>query len=87
MTKEEFKSAIEDNKVITKHVTAADIANITPYAHINLEIDSETLDYFYSINLEELLDSDVPNDILDEIKNQGWALDKSKKNIIIYLTI
>jgi hypothetical protein len=87
MTKEEFKSAIEDNKVIARHVTTAEIAKITPYAHVNLEIDSGTLDYYYSINLEELLDSDIPGDTLDDIKDQGWAFDEKKENIIIYLKV
>ena len=87
MKKEDFKSAIEDNKVIARHVTTAEVAKITPYAHVNLEIDSGSLDYYYSINLEELLDSDISGDTLDEIKDQGWAFDEKKENIIIYLKV
>ena len=85
MTKEEFKSAIEDNDVIARHMTTAEVARMTPYVHVNLDIDSATLDYYYSISMEELLDSDIPDDVLDELKDQGWAFDEKKENIIIFL--
>jgi hypothetical protein len=85
MTKEEFKSAIENNDVIARHMATAEVAKITPHVHVNLDIDSATLDYYYSINMEELLNSDIPDDVLDELKEQGWALDDRKENIIIFL--
>jgi hypothetical protein len=85
MTKEEFKSAIEDNDVIARHMTTAEVAKMTPYVHVNLDIDSGTLDYYYSISMEELLDSSIPDDVLDELKDQGWAFDEKKENIIIFL--
>jgi hypothetical protein len=87
MTKEEFKSAIEDNDVIARHMTTAEVAKMTPYVHVNLDIDSGTLDYYYSISMEELLDSSIPDDVLDELKDQGWAFDERKENIIIFLKV
>ena len=85
MTKEEFKSAIENNDVIARHMTTAEVAKMTPYVHVNLDIDSATLDYYYSIRMEELLDSDIPDDVLDELKDQGLAFDEKRDNIIIFL--
>jgi len=87
MTIEELNSAIGDNKIIANHISASEIADITPYAHVNLEIDSGTLDYYYSISVEELLDSEIPESVLNKLREQGWAFDEHKRNIIIYLTL
>jgi hypothetical protein len=86
MTKEELNDIIGGNKVTANHIAASKIANITPYAHVNLEIDSSTLDYYYSINVEELLDSEITESVLKEMAEEGWAFDENKDNIIIFLT-
>jgi hypothetical protein len=55
------------------------------YVNVNLELDSGTLEHYYSINVDELLNSKMPVSDLDDLKNQGWAYDRRKENLIIYL--
>jgi hypothetical protein len=86
MTIEELNSAIDDNQVTIRHITTAEIFNIMMYVHVNLELDKGTLEHYYSINVEELLNSKMPVLELDELKEQGWAYDKNRENIIIYLS-
>jgi len=86
MTIDELNKAIRENEVTTRHVTTAEVINLMMYVRVNLEMDRETLEHYYSINVEELLNSQMPTSDLDDIKNQGWAFDKEKKNIIIFLT-
>jgi hypothetical protein len=86
MTREELDSAIGDNEVTTRHVTTAEVANLMMYIQVNLELDRGTLEHYYSINVDELLDSQMPVSDLDDLKSQGWAYDETRENLIIYLT-
>ena len=86
MTLEDLNSAIGYNKIEFRKIGAAEISDLMRYVNVSLEIDN-SLDYYYEINIEELLDSDAPLSILDSLKEQGWAFDKNKKNIVIYKSI
>ena len=86
MTREELDSAIGENRVMSRHMTTAEVANLMMYVQVNLELDKGTLEHYYSINVDELLDSQMPVSDLDDLKNQGWAYDETRDNIIIYLT-
>ena len=86
MTREELDGAIGDNEVTTRHVTTAEVANLMMYVQVNLELDRGTLEHYYSINVDELLDSQMPVSDLDDLKNQGWAYDETRENLIIFLT-
>ena len=85
MTREELDKAIGDNDVTSNHISMAEVTNIMMYVNVNLELDSGTLEHYYSINVDELLNSKMPVSDLDDLKNQGWAYDGRKENIIIYL--
>lgn len=86
MTREELDSAIGENRVTSRHITTAEVANLMMYAQVNLELDRGTLEHYYSINVDELLDSRMPVSDLDDLKSQGWAYDETRENLIIYLT-
>ena len=87
MTREELDNAIGDNKVITRHVTTAQVANLMMYVNVNLELNRDTLEQYYRINVDELLSSQMPVSDLDDLKEQGWAYDETRDNLIILLTI
>ena len=86
MTIDDLNEAIGENKVTARHVTTAEVTNIMMYVQVNLELDRGTFEHYYSINVEELLNSQMPVSDLDDLKNQGWAYDENRDNIIIYLT-
>jgi hypothetical protein len=85
MTREELDKTIGDNDVTSNHISMAEVTNIMMYVNVNLELDSGTLEHYYSINVDELLNSKMPVSDLDDLKNQGWAYDRRKENLIIYL--
>lgn len=87
MTREELNNAIGSNEVTTRHVTTAEVTNIMMYVQVILELDRGTLEHYYKINVDELLDSQMPVSDLDDLKEQGWAYDEKKENLIIYLTV
>ena len=87
MTREDIDIVVEDNDVTKRHLTMTEVANITKYVNVNIEMDGGTLDYYYRINVEDLLNSDMPESVLDELGNQGWAYDEKRENLIIFLKV
>jgi hypothetical protein len=87
MTIDDLNTAIGDNEVTTRHVTMAEVTNIMMYVQVNLELDRGTFDHYYRINVEELLNSQMPVSDLDDLKEQGWAYDSSRENLIIFLKV
>jgi hypothetical protein len=87
MTIDDLNNAIGENEVTTRHVTTAEITNIMMYVQVNLELDRGTFEHYYRINVEELLNSQMPVSDLDDLKEQGWAYDSSRENLIIFLKV
>jgi len=84
MTKEELKELFKDNKLSSsKKISAAALANIMKFAMVNLQLDDKTLDYYYEVDIDELLDSEMPDEEYDVMKEQGWALNKNNLNILL----
>jgi hypothetical protein len=44
------------------------------------------LDYYYEIDVGDLLKSNITKDELDTLKKQGWAFNDNNKKIILYIT-
>ena len=87
MTIDDLNNAIGENKVTIRHVTTAEVTNIMMYVQVNLELDRGTFDHYYRINVEELLNSQMPVSDLDDLKEQGWAYDDNRENLIIFLEV
>lgn len=84
MTKEELKELFKDNKLSnSKKISAAALANIMKFAMVNLQLDDKTLDYYYEVDIDELLESEMPDEEYDVMKEQGWALNKNNLNILL----
>lgn len=84
MTKEELKELFKDNKLSdSKKISAAALANIMKFAMVNLQLDDNTLDYYYEVDIDELLESEMPDEEYDVMKEQGWALNKNNLNILL----
>lgn len=84
MTKEELKELFKDNKLSdSKKISAAALANIMKFAMVNLRMDDKTLDYYYEVDIDELLESEMPNDEYGIMKEQGWTLNENNLNILL----
>lgn len=86
MTREDIDNVLGENEVTTRHISLAESANIMMYVPIHLELDRGSFDHYYRINVNELINSQMPVSDLDDLNNQGWAYDSNKENLIIYLT-
>ena len=86
MTKEELKDLLGDKpSLIPRKIMAKTLANLTRFVDVTIKINSETLDYYYEIDADDLVNSKLPREEYDVLKDQGWSLVENK--IIIYLTI
>ena len=85
MSIDDLKNVLGNNKVTKYSITAAEVSNIMQYTNVSLELDRGTLDYFYSIDVQSLLDSDMPVADLDDLKKQGWAFVEDDKYLILYI--
>lgn len=84
MTKNELIELFKDNTLRVKHgVSAPAMTNIMRFAIVNLRMDDETLDYFYEVDIDELLESEMPNDEYEVMKEQGWSIKNNK--LLIYI--
>lgn len=84
MTKSELIELLKDNSSeIKNHISAAALANITKFATVSLQMDSDTLDYYYEVDIDELIESEMPQDEFEVMKNQGWSVKGEK--IIIFI--
>jgi hypothetical protein len=85
MTLGELKNALGDNNTTKYQISAAELYNIQVYVNPSLEMDRGTLDYYYSIDVNELLASNMPVEDLDDLKKQGWSLTENDKNLVLYI--
>ena len=85
MTREEVEEKLGENKLVYGSVPVGLLVGLSKLVNVNLEMDSQTKDYFYRISVDELTRSGAPADLLDELRDGGWALDSSKENIELYL--
>jgi hypothetical protein len=85
MSIDDLKKSLGGNKVTKYPITAAEVSNIMAYTNVSLEMDRGTLDYYYSIDVQSLLESDMPISDLDDLKKQGWAFVEDDKYLILYI--
>jgi hypothetical protein len=45
------------------------------------------MEHYYTIDVDELLNSKMPVSDLDDLINQGWAYNENRDKLIIFLTI
>ena len=75
MTKNDLKELLRDNNSEEKHkIDASALINISKFSFVSLQMDSKTLDYYYEIDIDELIHSDMPKDEYEVLKEQGWSV-------------
>ena len=85
MTLEELKEILGENTLSYSKVSLAELANIMPIVEVNLEMDKHSLDYYYQIDVNELLESKMTKEEVEMLKEQGWSFDDDKTKIILFL--
>ena len=83
MTKNDLKELLKDNtSEIRNKIDASALVNIGKFAFVSLQMDSKTLDYYYEIDIDELIHSEMPKDEYEVLKEQGWSV--RGNNLILY---
>jgi hypothetical protein len=84
MTKNELIELLKDNNLNEKHhISAAALANIVKFANVSLQMDGDTLDYYYEVDIDELVESEMPEAEFTVMKDQGWGIKNNKLVIFI----
>lgn len=60
------------------------IVDLSKYVKIDIDMTDSKTGYMSKINLLELSKSEIPDDMVYELVNNGWKLSKDKKNIEIF---
>ena len=82
MTLDKLREALKDNKISYSSVETKELYNLFMFTTVNLQMDMKSLDYYYIMDVEELVNSDMPEDELETLKNQGWAFTEDGKNLV-----
>ena len=85
MALEELEEALNENVLTYGRISLAALVNIMTFVKIDLLLDEKTNDYYYIINVEDLLKSAMPKEELEVLKTQGWAFDNDKKTLKLFL--
>ena len=84
MTKNDLKDLLKDNSSEERHkIDAAATVNIGRFAFVSLQMDNKTLDYYYEIDIDELLNSEMPKEEYEVLRDQGWSIKGNK--LILFL--
>lgn len=84
MTKNELIELLKDNNLNEKHhISAAALANIVKFVNVSLQMDGDTLDYYYEVDIDELVESEMPQAEFTVMKDQGWGIKNNK--LLIYI--
>lgn len=85
MSLDELKGILGDNKVSYSSIGLTSLANISRFVNVRLQMDNKSLDYYYEMDVDELLKSHMPSDELEVLKEQGWSFSDDNKMLILYL--
>lgn len=82
MKKDEIKTLVKNSVSKNAGLPLADLAKLKEVANVYLEIDRETNDYYYRIDIDDLADKEFDSKILSD---NNWVLSLNEEFIILYL--
>ena len=85
MTLNDLKDKLGDNEISYSAIKYCTLINIMKFVNISLEMDRQTFDYYYKIDVDELLNSEITDDEFEILDDQGWAFSDDDKSLILYL--
>ena len=86
MRKEELYASLNGNKFKVSNLKSSELANIMRYVKAELKLDEHSFDYYYEIDVNELVNSQMPSNDFEDLKNEGWFFNETKEKIILFLT-
>lgn len=85
MTRTELGILLKDNNSdFSSKMKASDVAFLMRFTDVSMKIDEKSLDYFYEMDIDGLLKSEMPNKLYEDvIVRQGWFIDGDKLKVFI----
>lgn len=62
------------------------VSELQRHVSVSVMMDKNTLDYYYSVSIDDISKSDLGEDELKGLVEDGWSLDKEEKSLIKFLT-
>ena len=81
----ELREALSGNTLSYTTVNVASMVNIIKFVNVELQMDKHTFDYYYEIDVDKLVKSDMPKEELETLREQGWSFSNDGKSLILYL--
>ena len=82
MTKDELKMLIRGSTKKNETFPLADLAKLKSVANVMLEIDRETNDYYYKVDINDLVNKEFDYSV---ISNNGWELSLDEQYMFLFL--
>ena len=82
MKKDELKALIRSGIRKNDTLPLADLAKLKQVANVSLDIDRETNDYFYRIDLNDLVGKEFEYNLLTD---NGWELSLDEQQILLFI--
>lgn len=82
MKKDELKALIRSGIRKNNTLPLADLAKLKQIANVSLDIDRETNDYFYRIDLNDLVGKEFEYNLLTD---NGWELSLDEQQILLFI--
>lgn len=78
----EIKTLIRGSTKKNETLPLADLSVLKSIANVTLEIDRESNDYYYKVEVKDLVDKDFDFTI---ISNNGWELSLDEQYMLLFL--
>lgn len=85
MDKDIIKDTLSRKEFMFNSVSFPSIATIMKFVKINLQMNRMSMDYYYEIDADELAKSEITQDILNQMKDEGWSYNDKTDTVILYL--
>lgn len=85
MNIETLTSILGNNTLSYSYISMASMANIMNYVNVKLQMDRSSLDYYYEISVNELVNSNINEDEIKIMQTQGWSFNNDKSSLILYI--
>lgn len=85
MDLEQIEEVFSDNKISAGSIKIAFLITIGEYVPYTLKIDENNLEYYYSINVDDMTFSPHIEEIIYLLKDDGWTLTEDKQELVKYI--
>lgn len=84
MKSNEIRKLFEGNEKIVGDADTEVIIEINQKVTIEIKITEDEMSYYFQVPIMELASKDIKDEILENMKHDGWVLSKDKMSLIKY---